>query len=245
MTDTQSENWVAQAQDDGFVLIDGLISPEDCDVIGERLLDYACQRRAPATGMSIQREPDLTAADITAPGQDVRKISGLHADDLIREKLISRKSATEPLRQILGDELRLFRADALMKPAHVGSAKGYHQDSPYWPIRPMSLWSCWSPLDDTDEANGCMLVIPRSHHGGALPHGRRDGDFVIDSQRVDGASAVAVPMRRGSGLLFHSLLVHATEANKSDRSRRAITMSYMGQAHTDSRGTSRAYPTIG
>lgn len=244
MTDTQTEKWVAQAQEDGFVLIDGLIPPEDCDEIGERLLDYARRSREPATGMTIQREPSLTEADITAPGGDVRKISGLHSDGLIKEKLISRPSVTEPLRHVLGDQLRLFRADALMKPARVGSAKGYHQDSPYWPIRPMSLWSCWLPLDDTDEANGCMLVIPRSHHGGALPHERRDHDFVIDGQHVDGASTVAVPMRRGSGLLFHSLVVHATSANTSDRPRRAITMSYMGEAHADSRTTPRVYPTI-
>ena len=69
--------------------------------------------------------------------------------------------------QILGPDIKLFRNSLLLKPPAVGSAKGWHQDSPYWPIEPMALCSCWFLLDDATLENGCMVVIPGGHRRAA------------------------------------------------------------------------------
>jgi phytanoyl-CoA hydroxylase len=46
-------------------------------------------------------------------------------------------------------------------------------------------------------------------------------------ERYDAGAVVPTPMAPGSGLFFHSLLLHGTAANRAVTSRRAITMSYM------------------
>lgn len=229
----------------GYLLVEDLLSAQECARVAQRLQDYAGGLRPPPTGMSVHREPALQQSDHRHEGGgDVRKIAGLYTDELLRE-LIADPRITIQMRALLGDRLRLYRADALMKPAAVGSAKGVHQDSPYWPIQPMSLWSCWIPFDDATIENGCMMVIPGSHRGGALPHVSEHGDYVIPLEDYDGDALIPVPMKRGTGLFFHSLLVHGTAANRSGNPRRAVTMSYFGAEHRDVKsGTVASYPAI-
>lgn len=39
----------------------------------------------------------------------------------------------------------------------------WHQDAPYWPIvAPMTEVTAWVALDDADEDNGCMSMVPGS-----------------------------------------------------------------------------------
>ena len=235
-----------QTIEQGFTLVEDILSPEQCDEVGARLLSYASGERPAPDGLGIQREQGIEGTDLDLPpGHDVRKVSGLHADDLIRDTLISHPEVVRRMETILEGRLRLYRADALMKPGRVGSEKGFHQDSPYWPIEPMSLWSCWIPLDDATVENGCMLVIPGSHHGGALPHEEINNDYAISDQHYDLDKVIPVPMKRGTGLFFHSLVVHGTAANRSGQSRRAITMSYMGDHHQHTRDDRPVdYPVI-
>ena len=114
-----------------------------------------------------------------------------------------------------------------MKPPHVGSAKGIHQDSPYWPIEPMELCSCWFALDDATEENGCMIVYPGGHKRGHLPHVKVPDDFVIEEGVCNECDAISAPVNAGGGLFFHSLIPHATAPNRSNNWRRAIALSYM------------------
>ncbi|MGH2371195.1 MAG: phytanoyl-CoA dioxygenase family protein, partial [Chloroflexota bacterium] len=166
------------------------------------------------------------------PGDDVRKISGVAGkggaagDDRFRA-LVLRPEIVSRMQGLMSPNLKLFRADVLMKPAGVGSAKGMHQDSPYWPIEPMKLWSCWMPFDPATLENGCMTAIPGSHTRGGLPHVRIQDDYVIPEEHYDPKDVVAIPMEPGTGLFFNSLLLHGTAENTSPLPRRAITMSYM------------------
>lgn len=229
---------------DGYFIVEDLISADDCARFAGRLQQYARGGDLPA-GVRLQREPALeNGGQSRVDGGDIRKISGLYGDDLFRT-LIQRDVVTDRIRTMIGDELRLFRADALMKPPAVGSEKGVHQDSPYWPIRPMSLWSCWIPFDDATIENGCMMVIPGSHRDGPQRH-VQDGDYIIPTEDHDVDALLPVPMSRGTGLFFHSLLIHATAANTSAQPRRAVTMSYMGAEHQyTGDGTAPDYPLVG
>ena len=102
-----------------------------------------------------------------------------------------------------------------------------HQDSPYWPIEPMELCSCWFPLDNATLENGCMAVIAGAHRHGALPHIEVRDDYVVDPDHFNPDDMATLPMQAGDGLFFHSLLPHYTAPNRSDTWRRAIALSYM------------------
>jgi ectoine hydroxylase-related dioxygenase (phytanoyl-CoA dioxygenase family) len=184
-------------------------------------------------GLALQREPRVARGEMEAAlGDDIRKISGVAgredgAGDPLFRALVLKPEVVSIMQGLMGPNLKLFRADVLMKPAGVGSAKGMHQDSPYWPIEPMALWSCWMPFDPATLENGCMTAIPGSHKRGPLPHVRTQDDYIIPEEHYDPREVVPIPMKPGTGLFFHSLLLHGTAENTSALPRRAITMSYM------------------
>ena len=96
----------------------------------------------------------------------------------------------EVIAAIVSPDIKMFRNSLLLKPPRVGSQKGWHQDSPYWPIEPMELCSCWFPLDDATLENGCMGVAPGRHSDGALPHVSVTDDFVITEGLIDDEDAI-------------------------------------------------------
>jgi phytanoyl-CoA hydroxylase len=217
-----------QAGHDGYFVVEGLLSPEECRAYTARLTAYATGELPLPDGLRVQREPRVARGELAAvPGEDVRKISGVaEGDDLFRD-LVLHPTVVATMQALMSPNLKLFRADVLMKPAGVGSAKGMHQDSPYWPIAPMALWSCWLPFDPATLENGCMTAIPGSQARGALPHVHVTDDYIVPAEHYDAGAVVPIPMAPGSGLFFHSLLLHGTAPNRSAMPRRAITMSYM------------------
>lgn len=213
---------------DGCLVVEDLISQEEVEGLRSRLRDYTHGGR-PSDKLRIQTEPKVTRGEfeIDHPGDGIRKIDGLVEHDDLFQRLGLNENVVGIIEQILGSDLKMFRNALLLKPPKVGSAKGMHQDSPYWPIDPMSLCSCWFALDDANEENGCMAALPGAHKRGALPHVKVPDDFVIDENSYDANEAVHFPVRAGGGLFFHSLLPHVTAPNRSDRWRRAIALSYM------------------
>ena len=242
------QTFYARAHHDGFFLVEGLVPPAECEGFAGRLQEYAAKTRTVPEGVSLHREPALERSGRSeggATGDDIRKVSGLFHDDLFRQ-LISREDVLAHIRALVGSPPRLFRADALMKPAAVGSAKGVHQDSPYWPIEPMSLWSCWIPFDDATLDNGCLVVVPGSHRDGPAPHASTEDDYVIPAEHYSPDQLVPVPMKQGTAIFFHSLLVHGSAANTSGTPRRAVTMSYLGPDHGYTGDAAEpAYPVVG
>src|SRR5208337_4412923 len=46
----------------------------------------------------------------------------------------------------------------------------WHQDNGYVAIEPATNVTIWAALDDVDERNGCVWVVPGSHAKGLLDH---------------------------------------------------------------------------
>lgn len=223
-----SDEQIATSRSGGYVLLKGIKTPEECGDYLTRLEEYSNGARPVPEGSVIQREPRVERGELSAVGgSDIRKIGGVaHGDGLFRD-LVFTPTVVGTAQQLMSPNLKLFRADVLMKPPQVGSAKGMHQDSAYWQIEPMDLWSCWMPFDPATLENGCMAVIPGSHKRGVLPHVNVTDDYVVPEVHYRADDIVTVPMDPGDGLFFHSLLLHGTAENTSTMPRRAITMSYM------------------
>jgi ectoine hydroxylase-related dioxygenase (phytanoyl-CoA dioxygenase family) len=213
---------------DGYLVVEDLVSPQEVAALRQRVQDYTHGGR-PADALVIQVEPRVQRGELRVehPGDGVRKIDGLVQGDDLFHKLGTHPNIVGVIEQIVGPDIKLFRNSLLLKPPEVGSQKGWHQDSPYWPIEPMELCSCWFPLDDATPENGCMVVLPGWHRRGPLPHVSVTDDYVVEPSCIDSAQAVMAPMRAGSGLLFHSLLPHYTAPNRTQHWRRAIALSYM------------------
>ena len=213
---------------DGYIAVEDLVSPSEVEELGRRLREYTHGGRSPGE-IRIQVEPRVERGELEVdhPGDGIRKVGNLVQEDNLFRALGLHKNIVGILEQILGPDIKIFRNDLLMKPPGVGSQKGWHQDSPYWPIKPMALCSCWFTLDDATPDNGCLAVLRGWHKKGPLPHVKVTDDFVIQDEYRDSSDSVLAPVRAGGGVFFHSLLPHYTAPNRSNQWRRATALSYM------------------
>ena len=116
------------------------------------------------------------------------------------------------------------------RPGMPGQA--WHQDEIYIPTRDRSLTGAWIAVDDADEENGCLWVLPGSHRAGVLydqrEHDNPDQDEAAESVGFDDTAQIPVPVRAGSVLFFNGYLLHRSGPNRSaERSRRVLVSHYM------------------
>lgn len=127
-----------------------------------------------------------------------------------------------------------------------GSSQSIHRDTPYFTTRPeYCYFGTWFALEDADERNGCLEVIPGGHlvpeidrrnfasnmisEGGIGAINQTMFDAYqahITNQCIDaGLQKVPIPIRRGSVLVWHPQLPHGgSTIAEPDRSRNSIVM---------------------
>src|SRR5262245_37985318 len=116
-------------QQNGYLVVEDLVKPDDVAALRERLREYTHGGR-PSAGLAIQIEPRVQRGELQVahPGDGIRKIDYLvQSDDLFRH-LGLHKNIVGVIAQILGPDIKMFRNSLLLKPPEVGSQKGWHQD---------------------------------------------------------------------------------------------------------------------
>lgn len=203
-----TDEHLAQFDTDGCFLIDGLFTDAECDHIVDRL-----ERTAFELALGQPDDGPLS----------YRPMMHLADDELLR-------IATDPrwgpiVLPLLGPSARLYWEQGVAKPAQARTELPWHQDNGYAPTIPEQYVTCWLALDDADIDNGCLWVQPGSHHTGTLKHHSVDGSPFRGG--YDGAdTGIPVEVRRGSVLVFSSLIMHRSGPNVTDRPRRAWILQY-------------------
>ena len=153
------------------------------------------------------------------------------ASDAFR-RLIDLSTITEEIAQLTGaDELRIWHDQVQYKPAEKGGVNMWHQDGPLWRIlEPKSQVSAWIALDDVDEANGCMSMVPCSHRWGnqiQYLHKLKSLDSMTQDHQGRSVQPRLCPVAKGCVHYHDALTWHGSHANSSGRPRRAIAIHYM------------------
>ena len=101
----------------------------------------------------------------------------------------------------------------------------YHQDFPYTPHTNDDVITALLLLDDVDEGNGCLMVVPGTHKG-TIDSLYESGEFtgkvnpVLEEEYLK--RQVPIEGKAGSVCLMHTRLLHGSETNLSRDRRRAI-----------------------
>lgn len=134
------------------------------------------------------------------------------------------------IQRIMAEPPVLSQDMALLKPPRIGREKPWHQDMAYFDFpSDTAIVGVWIALDQALPENGCMMLIPGSHHAGPTPHWLRR-DWQICDTDVQVGRSVAVPLPPGGCLLFHCLLHHGTPPTRSHRRRWALQFHYRPQS---------------
>ena len=89
-----------------------------------------------------------------------------------------------------------------------------HQDDGYGQLDPPLDVTVWTALTDTDEVNGCLVIVPGSHTRGVLDHRASAGNPFL--REVDGDGAVPVHLAAGEAVVFSGMTLHGSGPNRSD-----------------------------
>jgi ectoine hydroxylase-related dioxygenase (phytanoyl-CoA dioxygenase family) len=121
---------------------------------------------------------------------------------------------------LIGPNIQLHHTKLLAKPPQLGGGFPMHQDYPYFPHEQHTMLAISIYLDDADEENGCIRVIPGSHKLGPLPCD--PGGFYLPPAEYPVEAAKAVAAKAGDALIFNYLTIHGSAPNRSLRPRRNI-----------------------
>jgi len=128
--------------------------------------------------------------------------------------------------RIMGEPPALSQDQAMLKPPRIGREKPWHQDMAYFDYpAETTIVGAWIALHEALPENGCMMVIPGSHHEGPAPHWTRR-DWQICDTDVQVGKSVAAPLPPGGCLLFHGLLHHGSPPTRSHKRRWALQFHY-------------------
>jgi len=162
------------------------------------------------------------------PGMDkvIRKLEPISDLSPIFAQLAYDEKIVNPVSAIFGEPVELFE-DKLNLKLPGGSPYAWHQDwSCCWRAHTDELITCFIYLDDADEVNGCLQVIPGSHEGKQIYPFKAGGHFEIDPAYIDKDKIVPVPLKAGEMIFFDSYLLHYSDLNRSNSPRRAIIYTY-------------------
>jgi len=219
---------------EGYLIVNDVLSKNELNVCQkeiERLHHISGELEASGDPVftKFQREPYADGVNRKDGLPVLRKIEDTwDISDVFRE-LSKHPNLIPVLGRLLGPDLILFRSTLMLKPAFHGSAHAPHQDSAYWPIDPPALVTVSIALNEATTKNGCFKIIPRSHKSGLRDWGLiaqaqgRELQFKNEMSEMD---QIDVPLKAGSALFFHSLTVHGSGPNRSERPRNTALYAY-------------------
>ena len=178
------------------------------------------------------------------PSLAYRKIEALEKDPYFL-RYMQHPTFREITRQIYGENVTIYRAMFMNKPALRGTVLPYHQDGgAQWGITQNPLITLWTALDDATIENGCVQVIPGSHRHGLFSE---HGHTITPEQEVEFArdeDSTFLNAKAGEAILLHNWLLHRSGINTIERPRRAFSACYMDANTKYIRNPERAFPII-
>ncbi len=224
-----SDEEIKQFTRDGFILGPQVIEPEKIgDLVAEvmRVIDERDRADIPQPVWV----KDMTGGKGDRP---VWQIVNIWQGSKVFEELMRSPGVAAAAAQLMqANELRIWHDQIQYKPPQRGGKTGWHQDSMAWPpIAPKGRQiTAWIALDDADEENGAMSMVPGSHHWGPADevlHGIEDFHRLPEEHQGHRVTKVLCPVKAGCVHFHHGLTWHGSHDNTSGRHRRAIALHYM------------------
>ncbi len=152
------------------------------------------------------------------------------------------------IEQLAGPDFALWNMSLFGKPARDGKKVPWHQDGEYWPIRPMATTRIWIALDETSRENGCLRYVRSSHKRREIFEHREAENrdmllhYCIDPGAIDEADVFDLVLEPGQMAIHDIFMVHGSEANTTDKSRRGVVFNFMPTtSHFDHALASKQY----
>jgi len=225
-----SEYQVVEYSENGFLIIENLLEEKEVEVLRKRAEQVASGQLPHISKDRIQIEPGVADGDSQAQSyvDSLRKMYHLAFLDKVFESHGRNPKILDIVESILGPDFKLYQDQLFMKPPRVGSRQPYHQDQPagFYIDPPDQMITCWTALDDSTMENGCLWMLPGTHKLGPLDRSERD-EYESKFQKGNLPDERPIVMKAGSCSFHHSLILHSSRVNLSDKRRRGYATHYV------------------
>lgn len=227
VTDAMREQFVQE----GYFILKNVLAPDQLELLRSEA-DYAVAK--------LDAEMDAAGADrigINARGKRYFAAMIYRDRPALRRFLFSELMA-DICRATLGPESYLFWEQYVIKAADPDTSFSWHQDSGYVHENHEPYLTCWIALDDVNEENGSVYLLPYSRSGirsyvKHIPDPRaNDRVCYFGSDR-----GVPVIVPAGSIAVFSSVVIHSSGPNRTDKMRRVYLAQYSKEIIRTADGT--------
>ena len=205
---------------------DGYVVPQ-----GFRLAGEALETLRDAVEQVLVDNPDILPDRLINTHLDGGGPYGIRGQKVIYDIARDRR-ILDMAQAVMGPDLILLFTHLFCKPAASSRAVPWHQDGPFWPVKPLASCTVWLALDKVDEGNGAMQVIPGSHVTGYHVHNLIDDpnstlNHAIEIDQFERSAAKTISLEPGQVSLHDIGIVHGSAANTSSRRRAGLALRYM------------------
>lgn len=215
-----NEDHLAAFERDGFFVLPGAVGDDDVAM----LRDECALAEA-----VILREMDAQGTDVIGLNHRGRRsIVPLQYKKSERlPRFLFGPLMAEICGRTLGDEAYLFLEQFVVKGADTGMKLGWHQDAGYLPFDPPTYVTAWVALDDVDENNGTVFMLPYPVAGTRtrVPHELEAGSNDKIGYSGDNPG-IPVVGPAGTVAVFTCTCFHRSGGNSTPRPRRAYIAQY-------------------
>jgi ectoine hydroxylase-related dioxygenase (phytanoyl-CoA dioxygenase family) len=139
-------------------------------------------------------------------------------------------SILDPIIQQHFSDYKTLGAQFLVKNQGQGGHMPFHQD---WTVVDEDQFrsiTVWVSLNETNETNGAIKVVPSSHEFSRYKRGPGNFDHLKDIQDTLDKLAHTLYMKAGEAFIFDQSIIHGSNKNESDKPRIAVAF---GLVHKD------------
>jgi ectoine hydroxylase-related dioxygenase (phytanoyl-CoA dioxygenase family) len=174
-----------------------------------------------------------------------RRLYNLHLFFEWAHRLATHDAVLDAIQDVLGGDIWVYSTLIFYNPPRDSGYVSWHQDSFYSGLNLTPSVSAWIALTQSDSANGCMRVIPKSHRQGLLNRIDAGDESKLlrrgeQAPTVNEADALDVVLQPGEMSLHHSAILHRSNPNTSGSPRIGFIVRFV----TD-QITNRATPMLG
>ncbi|GIJ29214.1 hypothetical protein Vqi01_43760 [Micromonospora qiuiae] len=157
-------------------------------------------------------------------------------NDAFWVRMILEPALVDIAEAILGPDLACFTAHYVCKPPYDGHAVLWHQDGAYWRLDPLEALTVWLAVDESTTENGCLQIIPGTHHVPIHPPSLRDDvpnllfsecDEGVVRELIEEHGVVDIELNPGDVSIHHPNVLHSSAANTSDKRRCGLDIGYI------------------
>ena len=154
----------------------------------------------------------------------------LHTKEPLFHRFSHQSSIAGIARELGLKQPQIHQSMYIFKQPRIGGDVRWHQDATYFFSDPISVTTFWLAIEDATIENGCLWAQPGGHRSPLRERFVRGEDDCTELQKLDTQpwpakqDTVPLEVKKGSLVVFHGLLPHGSEPNRSDRSRHAYTL---------------------